>query len=65
MHNADMFEVFKRLAKKYVVNPAKIIVQRSCNRHNDCDAADVKAREKGNYSASHCHDECCEDCFGC
>jgi len=38
---------------------------RSCNRHDDCDAADAKARLAGAYSASHCHDECCEDCFGC
>lgn len=37
---------------------------RTCNRHNDCDAADAKARAAGKHFASHCHDECCEDCFG-
>jgi hypothetical protein len=37
---------------------------RECNRHDDCDAADVKAREAGGLNAEHCHDECCEDCFG-
>jgi len=37
---------------------------RSCNRHDDCDAADAAARAKGHLSAEHCHDECCEDCFG-
>jgi hypothetical protein len=36
---------------------------RTCNRHDDCDAADAKARERGRY-ADHCHDDCCEDCFG-
>lgn len=34
--------------------------RRTCNRHTDCDAADVKA---GGH-ANHCHDDCCEDCFG-
>ena len=36
----------------------------SCNRHDDCRAADAKARERGAFAASHCHDDCCEDCFG-
>lgn len=38
-----------------------------CNRHSDCDAADeaVKVKTGNPYmSADHCHDECCEDCFG-
>lgn len=49
---------------------------RSCNRHTDCDKADEEARAKakaqnlrpdhfGHRGADHCHDECCEDCFGC
>jgi hypothetical protein len=43
--------------------PAKI---QSCNRHNDCDKADAEARLKGaTFGASHCHDDSCEDCFGC
>jgi hypothetical protein len=37
---------------------------RECNRHKDCDAADAKAKEKGRLGAEHCHDECCDDCFG-
>lgn len=48
---------------------------RTCNRHEDCDAADakVKARyeaaslhEKAHLPlrADHCDDETCEDCFG-
>lgn len=37
--------------------------KRSCNRHEDCDAADAK--ERGRYGvAEHCHDDCCEECFG-
>lgn len=48
--------------------------KRTCNRHSDCDAADKKVREAGgrdlpyggkSYRADHCHDECCEECFGC
>ncbi len=45
---------------------------RSCNRHSDCDEAEDKvlAKHPGmkrweigfNF---HCHDEECEDCFGC
>lgn len=38
----------------------------SCNRHSDCKQADEKARAKGaTFGASHCHDDECEDCFGC
>ena len=38
-----------------------------CNRHDDCAAADAKARasDRGWLYADHCHDEGCEDCFGC
>lgn len=56
--------------KQVVARAAEIITKienpppRTCNRHNDCDAADVKARAAGHTNASHCHDDCCEDCFG-
>jgi hypothetical protein len=42
------------------------VLIRSCNKHNDCDKADAdyRARGSGAFSASHCHDDCCEDCFG-
>lgn len=36
---------------------------RACNRHADCDAADAKAAAAGRR-VDHCHDECCEECFG-
>jgi hypothetical protein len=38
---------------------------RTCDRHVDCDAADELARERGFLVADHCHDDSCEDCFGC
>ena len=45
------------------INPAPSQI-RSCNRHVDCDVADEKARAEGRFGADHCHDGCCEDCFG-
>lgn len=46
--------------------PPPPVVRNSCNRHSDCKAADEKARAKGaTFGASHCHDDECEDCFGC
>lgn len=40
--------------------------KRSCNRHDDCTAADaVTLAEGGNPYVSHCHSDDCEDCFGC
>lgn len=37
--------------------------KRTCNRHDDCDAADARAASKGKRT-DHCHDDCCEECFG-
>jgi hypothetical protein len=37
---------------------------RSCNRHDDCDAADAAATLKGRQTPDHCHTDDCEDCFG-
>jgi hypothetical protein len=41
----------------------------SCNRHVDCAIAVQLWKEKHNGQAPgvnfHCHDDCCEDCFGC
>ncbi len=39
-------------------------IDRACNRHDDCDAADAKARKAGRSTPDHCHDENCEECFG-
>ena len=36
----------------------------SCNLHSDCAAANKKARLAGKHFANHCHDDCCEECFG-
>ena len=40
---------------------------RSCNRHSNCEKAEKKyEKEEGKppWINFHCHDECCEDCFG-
>lgn len=38
---------------------------RTCNRHFDCDKADEKSKALGHtLGAEHCHDECCDECFG-
>ena len=42
--------------------------KRSCNRHADCDKAEAEFEAKYNRKPGwnfHCHDDCCEDCFGC
>lgn len=45
--------------------PPPAAAQRSCNRHSDCGAADAEAKKRGQvFGAEHCHDECCEECFG-
>lgn len=36
----------------------------SCNRHDDCAKADEAAKSEGKFGATHCHDDCCEECFG-
>jgi hypothetical protein len=56
-----------------------LATRKSCSRHDDCEAADAKAkarfdanqlkpfreREEHLFSyAEHCHDDCCEDCVG-
>ncbi len=44
------------------VEPPKV---RSCNRHADCDEAEIKRQGHIGYIPNfHCHDDCCEDCFG-
>lgn len=40
---------------------------KSCNRHKDCDAAEARLIAKGKnppFINFHCHDDCCEECFG-
>lgn len=36
----------------------------TCNKHDDCEAADREAETAGKWRAAHCYDETCEDCFG-
>lgn len=43
-------------------------VHQTCNRHYDCAAAEaifVKDYGRKPRANFHCHDDCCEDCFGC
>lgn len=50
--------------KRWTEDHPRPKVPRACNIHRDCDAADAKARANGRLHADHCHDDCCEDCFG-
>lgn len=52
---------------KYGINVAEYPKKvRSCNRHSDCDEAEIKRFGKIDYYPNfHCHDDECEDCFGC
>ena len=36
----------------------------TCNKHDDCEAADREAETAGKWRATHCYDETCDDCFG-
>lgn len=37
---------------------------KSCNRHDDCNAAEIKSFGKLGYQPNfHCNDSDCEDCF--
>lgn len=45
------------------VVPAKS-ERRSCNLHDDCNAADEEARMVGRQRPDHCGDDGCEECFG-
>jgi len=41
---------------------------RSCNRHSNCDQAVAKFEAENGRKPGvsfHCHDDECEDCFGC
>ncbi len=42
-------------------------VVNKCNRHSDCDEADRDTKlghPERWWGADHCHDDCCEECFG-
>ena len=44
--------------------PAPATKVRTCNMHEDCDAADAKRQARDGKRAAHCHSDDCEDCFG-
>jgi len=63
--NEEMISVRKHLMTlKPVPPPPPKYAPNTCNRHDDCAAADEKAQAKGCLFAVHCRDEDCEDCFG-
>ena len=44
------------------------LTENTCNRHNDCAAAVASFIERRGHAPGfgfHCHDDDCEDCFGC
>lgn len=48
--------------------PPREPVRNSCNRHGDCEKAEAAFKEKNGRLPNlnfHCHDDECEDCFGC
>jgi len=47
------------------VREAPDVPDRSCNKHDDCAAADRDADALGKKRPYHCHSEDCEECFGC
>lgn len=61
------------LAPVFTKTETVSVKKRTCNRHDDCDAADIRQRTVGpkdyygrpvHDTADHCHDECCDECFG-
>ena len=47
--------------------PREREIKRTCNRHVDCDEAERKLIAAGKsrpFINFHCHDDCCEECFG-
>lgn len=63
-----------RCAESWATEPDRRCLhdrKRTCNRHDDCDAADERERAKGGTDREgrpitktiHCHDSDCEDCF--
>lgn len=57
-------ELREKRSKAYNLTVLMTPISNSCNRHDDCELANQRAREKGRLGADHCHDDCCEDCFG-
>jgi hypothetical protein len=58
-------ELVKEISYPTYTEPG-VATKKSCNRHDDCEAAKDKAITEGRnpYNIC-CHDDCCEDCFGC
>lgn len=68
--NDPNLQAYNDLCGKQMISEIKS--NRSCNPHSDCDKAEeeVLARKPGKFRSDispsfHCHDDECEDCFGC
>ena len=64
-HGATCPTLFCKHGVPFIVacEPCDVEPER-CNRHDDCDAADEKAKAAGKLGAEHCYDSGCEECFG-
>lgn len=69
MEGASDFETLKKVVEDLKMRSSRNVVQateavqNTCNKHVDCARANMEAEKRGEY-AVHCHDDCCEECFG-
>lgn len=63
-YDATVKRVVDELRARKGAVPAVPAAARSCNKHDDCAAADAAAEAAGKPRPYHCTDECCEECFG-
>jgi hypothetical protein len=74
----DCFNIRGSLFHRFTLDGKKVtrqldvtlpVVPKRCNRHDDCAAAVENWKRNHNGEAPglgfHCHDDECEDCFGC
>jgi hypothetical protein len=58
------FDPSREACMQAAIYAVGLTTPRACNRHGDCDAADKRTQAATGRPAEHCHDECCEECFG-
>jgi len=71
----EALEILRQISNPRLMNsiikagPTEVpAIRRSCNRHDDCAEAEARfKKDKGRDPGPnfHCHDDECEDCFGC
>jgi hypothetical protein len=66
--NSLRFTIFPKVELPYIPPEKVFDSKRSCNLHDDCNEADrkgiIKCGQSYNQYTAHCHDDCCEECFG-